>query len=260
MALIEKLENIGDAIRSKTGKTNLLTLDEMVTEIKNIETGGGSSSGGDIEEYFKTTMSASSYSSSTNWNTLVIKLPSPLTINSTNGRYNYVFYNFYGEVLPEFVFTATPTQLQSTFQGCSNILEIPYIDASSVTTINALCSGCKNLVKIPEMSLDSCTNLSSCLNNCSDLEDFGGFKNLGKGYTQKSANYSYYTFNLSAPKVLTHDSLMNVINNLYDLNLTYDVANGGTLYTQKLTLGSTNLAKLTAEEIAIATNKGWTVA
>jgi hypothetical protein len=52
---------------------------------------------------------------------------------------------------------------------------------------------------------------------------------------------------------------MNVINNLYDLNLTYDVANGGTLYTQKLTLGSTNLAKLTADEIAIATSKGWTV-
>ena len=48
---------------------------------------------------------------------------------------------------------------------------------------------------------------------------------------------------------------MNVINNLYDLNLTYNVANGGTLYTQSLNLGSTNKAKLTAEEIAIATAK-----
>ena len=52
---------------------------------------------------------------------------------------------------------------------------------------------------------------------------------------------------------------MNVINNLYDLNLTYDVANGGTLYAQSLVLGSTNMDKLTAEEIAIATAKGWNV-
>ena len=42
MALIKKLENIGNAIREKTGKTDLLTLDEMVTEIEAIETGGGS--------------------------------------------------------------------------------------------------------------------------------------------------------------------------------------------------------------------------
>jgi hypothetical protein len=65
--------------------------------------------------------------------------------------------------------------------------------------------------------------------------------------------------NLSTCTALTHDSLINVINGLYDLNLTYDVANGGTLYTQTLNLGSTNKAKLTAEEIAIATAKGWTV-
>jgi len=45
---------------------------------------------------------------------------------------------------------------------------------------------------------------------------------------------------------------MNVINNLYD------IATKG-CNTQQLVLGSTNIAKLTAEEIAIATNKGWTV-
>ena len=83
--------------------------------------------------------------------------------------------------------------------------------------------------------------------------------NLGKGFYQKTTNYNDYTLRLSSSSQLTRDSLMSVINNLYDLNLTYDVANGGTLYSQQLVLGSTNLAKLTAEEIAIATNKGWTV-
>ena len=39
MALINKLEAIGNAIRSKTGGTSDLTLTEMVTEIENIPTG-----------------------------------------------------------------------------------------------------------------------------------------------------------------------------------------------------------------------------
>ena len=39
MALIDKLTAIADAIRSKTGTTNTMTLDEMVTAIANITTG-----------------------------------------------------------------------------------------------------------------------------------------------------------------------------------------------------------------------------
>ena len=46
MALINKLSAIGEAIREKTGKTELLTLDVMPEEIRSIETGGGG--GGDI--------------------------------------------------------------------------------------------------------------------------------------------------------------------------------------------------------------------
>ena len=51
---------------------------------------------------------------------------------------------------------------------------------------------------------------------------------------------------------LTHDSIMSVINCLMDY------AGSGT--TKTLSLGSTNLAKLTDEEKAIATQKGWTLA
>lgn len=44
MALIDKLTAIADAIRGKTGKTDGMTLDQMVTEIEGIQTGGGGSS------------------------------------------------------------------------------------------------------------------------------------------------------------------------------------------------------------------------
>ena len=41
MALISKLENIAKEIRNKTGKSDLLTLEQMATEIAAIEVGGG---------------------------------------------------------------------------------------------------------------------------------------------------------------------------------------------------------------------------
>ena len=51
---------------------------------------------------------------------------------------------------------------------------------------------------------------------------------------------------------LTHDSLMSIVNALQDK------ASLGT--TGTITLGTTNLAKLTDGEKAIATQKGWTLA
>ena len=41
MALTDKLSAIGDAIRAKTGKTDLIQLDQMPTEIASIKGGGG---------------------------------------------------------------------------------------------------------------------------------------------------------------------------------------------------------------------------
>lgn len=41
MALTNKLTAIADAIRTKTGKTDTMTLEQMVTEISNISVGTG---------------------------------------------------------------------------------------------------------------------------------------------------------------------------------------------------------------------------
>ena len=59
----------------------------------------------------------------------------------------------------------------------------------------------------------------------------------------------YRSIGFSAATNLTHDSLMSIINNLATVTA-----------TQTLTLGATNKAKLSADDIAIATEKGWTVA
>ena len=114
-----------------------------------------------------------------------------------------------------------------------------------------------------QMYGDKLVDVRQCFYNQKYLTTFWGFKNFGKGFTSTTTNYNYYKLDLSASTNLTYESLINIVNNLYDLNITYGVydADGnpgsGTLVRQALVLGSTNLAKLTDEEKAIATNKGW---
>ena len=142
----------------------------------------------------------------------------------------------------------------------NDTLDISSIDFSECTAISSFIRY-SEFAKVLHNNFDcsKVTNVSNFASNNPDLKNLCPLLNLGKGYTQKSANYNSYKLDLSSCVNLTHDSLLGIINGLYDLNLTYDVAGGGTLYTQQLVLGSTNLAKLTEDEIAIGTNKGWVV-
>jgi surface protein len=154
--------------------------------------------------------------------------------------------------------------MEGMFQLCDRLTELDLrnFDTSNVTGMDNMFYNCGFLTKLNLSSFDmsKVVGVSNFMYNTKNLQEIQSFKNLGKGYTAKSNNYSSYTLDLSSCNQLTHESLIDIITNgLYDLNLTYNVANGGTLYTQKLVLGSTNKAKLTADEIAIATNKGWTV-
>jgi len=147
------------------------------------------------------------------------------------------------------------------FYDCP-VLNVPYLDTSNITNMNGMfgfSTVYNSEMSVPLVDASKVEYINGVLAYRYTLTTLGGFKNLGKGYTWKRNNYTNYKLDLSYCENLTHESLMNVINNLYDLNLTYDVANGGTLYTQQLVLGNENLAKLTPEEIAIATSKGWTV-
>lgn len=151
------------------------------------------------------------------------------------------------------------TNFNSIFSDCRALTNLPELNTSNATAFNNMFSNCSSLTNISKIDASNCINFANVILGCSGLKNLGGFLNAGKAYTQKSSNYINYRINLSHGANLTHDSIMNVINNLYDLNLTYNVAGGGTLYSQQLVLGSNHLPKLTDEEILIATNKGWTV-
>ena len=135
------------------------------------------------------------------------------------------------------------------FAGCNSLQTIPQFITTWVMDMSFMFKDCFKLKSIPLLDathLEIITNIfnkpdSSNNQPYPELTDLGGFKNLKLG------------FNLSGAPNLTYQSLMNVINNLYDF-----VGNGST-HNEELYIGRSNSYKLDWEDIAIATNKGWTI-
>ena len=158
----------------------------------------------------------------------------------------YMFYNCKKLSSIPFFDTSKVTNMSFMFQNCSGLTTIPALNTSNVINMSSMFEGCSGLTTIPELDSSKISYVdifgSSTMSN---LTDIGGFKNLGAQRTMNSGSYFLkYCTNL------THDSLMNVINKLYDrASVGYS--------TMTLYLGSTNLAKLSDDEKSIATNKGY---
>lgn len=138
-------------------------------------------------------------------------------------------------------FGQNATSLSQCFASCATLtsLSFPAGFGSAATNVNSCFFGCVSLVSLalPTGFGQNATNTGSCFRACFSLTDITGNPNLKTSFT------------FSDCTKLTHDSLMVVINGLQTVTS-----------KQTLTLGATNLAKLTDEEKAIATDKGWTLA
>lgn len=144
MALIDKLSAIGNAIREKTGKDDLLTLDQMPTEIQAIETGGGD-------------------------------LPEEGLIITGNCKYKFYlggwdwFINTYGNKIT----TENITNMNSMFYG-SQVEEIPFElngTLSSSMEIIEMFSGCRYLKSVPKINNIKPGGMSKMFQQCYRLKE-----------------------------------------------------------------------------------------
>ena len=234
------LTDVANSIREKKGTSDKILASNFDTEIQNIQSGSEES----IYDYF-----FSSVSGNVKAQTLFKTIPKIDFSKATNTR--TLFYQSSIVTVPE-LDLSNVTDAAGMFNDCKELKTIPNLNTIKATDMSYLFIMCPKLESIGEVNADSATNITGIVDIDSKLNKFLGLKNLGKGYlTSSEANFSNYTLNLSQTN-LDHDSLMNVINKLYDIK-----SKG--CQVQRLILGSILKAKLTTEEIAIATSKGWNV-
>ena len=123
-----------------------------------------------------------------------------------------------------------------TWTFCSSLTTFPQLDLSKGTNFDFTWGYCTSLTSLPALNLSNGTDFGNAWNNCSSLTNLGGFGAIKEN------------FDLSASTKLTIESMMNVI------------SQAATVTGKTMTFGSTNLAKLTDEQKAVATSKGWTLA
>ena len=289
------LTDVADAIREKKGTTDTILASNFDTEIASIEGGvdineylsdtitkGTSSSGGWVKTIIKLrsplTVEGTSaeymfygYSlnelpqlDTSNVNRMdhmfsgcakLTTIPQLDTSNVVN--MDSMFYNCTNLTTIPQLDTSNVFRMSYMFGSCTNLTTIPQIDTSNVTIMDYTFYNCSNLTTIPQLNGEKLTDIVSAFNGCKSLENFNGIINLGQAYsTSTSANSNYYKLILSDSTKLTEQSIINILNNLYDIK-----TKG--CNTQQVILGATNLAKLTSTEgqaaLTNATAKGWTI-
>ena len=143
--------------------------------------------------------------------------------------------------------TSSVSGMHNMFSECYSLKTIPLLDTSKVIDMEFMFYNCISLTSLPTIDASKVRAVKGMFYGCDSLTDIKGLSNLGM-YDNLSGTDSLFSDYCN----LTYESLLNIVNGLYDR-----ASAGYSVLT--LRLGSINLAKLTDEEKAVATQKGWTL-
>lgn len=206
------------------------TTTELINKVNDIESGGTSVINPEWTDWRY-------FSYYDNRNDLVAKLKYSDTANGIDFS-NMFYYCSKLTSIPQ-IDTSNGTNFNNMFSTCSNLTTIPQLNTSKGTSFNSMFSYSSKLTTISLLNMSSMSDKSwsNMFQSCTALENV-----TFEGTIPVRGNMRVFS---SCPK-LTVDSLMSFINALTNMS---DTA------TYTITIGSTNLAKLTEEQIQIATDK-----
>lgn len=243
------LTALGDKVREKTGETSQLSLDNIInTEVDKVfDAGKKSEYDAFWDEYFKAIKSLGGFGafifSGAGWNDITFNPPYPIDF-ITDG-YNMFYYasNISKEKLALVDYSKITSNFAGLF-GYSQIKEVPELDTRGASQVSNLFIYALYLVSVENIILkdDGTQTLSGIFNYANALQEVRFTGVIGKN-----------GINVQWSPLLSHESLMSIINALQDKS----TDTSGTVWT--VTLGATNIAKLTDAEQQIARDKGWVI-
>ena len=276
--LSDFLTDVANSIRTKTGTTEQINAQDFSDKILSIQTGG---SGSTLKNLLDATQSC--YNLFYNYQgTSVDDLIQPSDTENVVNMQNMfescrqlttiplldtskvtnmyeMFYKCHNLTTIPQLNTSNVTNMHEMFSSCENLTTVPLLNTSNVTDMGAMFILC-NLTTIPQLDTSKVTNMSYMFNYCTslttvpalDVSNVTDMTSMFKGCTNlKSILMTNIgaDLDISASTRFEREDLLVILNNLKTVTS-----------TKVLTIGATNLAKLTEEDKAIATNKGWTLA
>lgn len=135
--------------------------------------------------------------------------------------------------------------LNYMFSGCTSLTTAPHIPTRSVRFFIYMFTNCTSLTTVPSYDATNAYNIRGMFSGCTNLTNFGGLKNLKINCVDSG---------LEKCTILSYDSLINIINGLYDFR-----GNGDNTTTRTIKLNYNSVGLLSDNDIAMATAKGWVI-
>lgn len=193
--------------------------------------------------------------------------------------------------VPSLSNTANVNDMSWMFQNCSALKEVPELSTAKVTTFYRMCQYCTSLQKVPTiLNNDSSPTMNSMFNACSCLRNVPTFSNIsrindmlyfanGGAYNLKQPLLDLSTANLLVSFSITQaqgfkgllvsssapwsgpSPQIEITDCGFDRTALVTLFNSlGTVSGKVIRVtGNIGTSSLTADDLLIATNKGWTV-
>lgn len=163
----------------------------------------------------------------------ITTIPSINTSNVTEMR--NMFYDCRKLTSIPLIDTSKVTDMRNMFYDCLSLTSIPQLDTSKVTDMWWMFNNCSNLTTIPQLDFSNVNNASGMFIYCTNLTNLGGFINL------------HDNLDISYSNKITRESILNIFNDM------------AVVTNRSIKLHEVVYSQLTEEDIAIATQKGWSV-